>query len=39
MPLTNPELVEAIRAEIRKRCGENYHAAITIDRDYTSSRY
>lgn len=39
MPLSNPELVEAIRAEIRRRCGENYHAAITIDRDYTSSRY
>lgn len=39
MPLTNEELVEALRAEIRKRCGENCHAAITIDRDYTSNRY
>ncbi len=39
MPLTNEELVETLRAEIRKRCGENYHAAITIDRDYTSNRY
>ncbi len=39
MPLDNVELVDAIRAEIRRRCGERYHAAITIDRDYTSSRY
>ncbi len=39
IPLTNEELVEALRTEIRKRCGENYHAAITIDRDYTSNRY
>ena len=39
MPLDNVELVDAIRTEIRRRCGERYHAAITIDRDYTSSRY
>lgn len=39
MPLDNVELVDAIRAEIRRHCGERYHAAITIDRDYTSSRY
>lgn len=39
MPLTNEELVDTLRQEIRKRCGETYHAAITIDRDYTSNRY
>lgn len=39
MPLTNEELVEAFREEIVRRCGATYHAAITIDRDYTSSRF
>jgi len=38
-PLTNEELVEMLRTDIKKKLGEDYHAAITIDRDYTTKRY
>jgi len=39
MPLTDRELVEAIREEIVRRIGEGYYAVITVDREYTSNRY
>lgn len=37
--LSNDEIVEMIREDIRKNCGEEYNAVITIDRDYTTMRY
>lgn len=39
MPLTDNELVQAIREEIRRRIGEGYNAVITVDREYTSKRF
>ncbi len=39
MPLTDDELVGAIRDEIRRRMGEGYNAVITVDREYTSQRF
>ncbi len=38
-PLNNDELVEMIRSEIRGKIGRDYNAVITIDRDYTTTRY
>ena len=38
-PLTNDELVNAIRGDIAQKLGEEYNAVITIDRDYTTTRY
>lgn len=38
-PLSNDELVEMLRNDIRKRLGENYVIVVTIDRDYTTKRY
>ena len=38
-PLTNDELVNSIRGEISRKIGPEYNAVITIDRDYTTTRY
>lgn len=38
-PLTNDELVNTIRGEIAQKIGGSYNAVITIDRDYTTTRY
>jgi len=38
-PLSNEELVDMLREDIKKKFGEDYHAVITIDRDYTTKRY
>lgn len=38
-PLSNDELVDMLRADIKKKFGEDYHAVITIDRDYMTKRY
>ena len=38
-PLTNDELVNSIRGEISQKIGPDYNAVITIDRDYTTTRY
>lgn len=38
-PLTNDEVVNTIRGEVAQKIGANYNAVITIDRDYTTTRY
>ena len=38
-PLNNDELVDMIRSEIKEKIGKDYNAVITIDRDYTTTRY
>ena len=38
-PLTNEELVDMLRKDIQMKLGEDYHAVITIDRDYMTKRY
>ncbi len=38
-PLSNEELVDMIRVDVRKKLGEQYNTVITIDRDYTTTRY
>lgn len=38
-PLTNDELVKMIRNEISQKIGSEYNTVITIDRDYTTTRY
>ena len=38
-PLSNDELVNSIRGEISQKLGPEYNAVITIDRDYTTTRY
>ena len=38
-PLSNEELVDMLRTDIKKKFGEDYHAVITIDRDYMTKRY
>lgn len=38
-PLSNEELVEMIRTDVKKKLGEEYCPVITIDRDYTTKRY
>lgn len=39
MPLTDQELVQQMRSEIRRQLGTHYNSVITIDRDYTTNRY
>jgi len=39
MPLTDTELVQQMRDEIRRQLGDHYNTVITIDRDYTTNRY
>jgi cation diffusion facilitator family transporter len=38
-PLSNEELVEMLRADVKKKFGEDYHVFVTIDRDYMTKRY
>lgn len=38
-PLSNEELVEMLRNDIRTKLGEDYTASVTVDRDYTTERY
>lgn len=38
-PLSNEELVEMLRTDVKKKFGEDYNAVITIDRDYMTKRY
>lgn len=38
-PLTDDELVQAIREEIVRRIGKNMCAVITVDREYSSKRF
>ncbi len=38
-PLNNDELVNTIRGEVAQKIGSDYNAVITIDRDYTTTRY
>lgn len=39
VPLSNDEIVRLLREEITKRLGAEYVPVITIDRDYTATRY
>lgn len=39
MPLSDDELVGALRDEIRRRIGKGYNAVITVDREYSSQRF
>lgn len=39
VPLGNEEIVAMIRESLAERCGKEYRAVITIDRDYTTTRY
>lgn len=39
VPLGNDEIVAMIRESVAEKCGEEYRAVITIDRDYMSTRY
>ena len=39
VPLSNDEIVRLLREEITKRLGAEYIPVITIDRDYTATRY
>lgn len=38
-PLSNEELVEMLRSDIRAKLGDSYTASVTVDRDYTTERY
>ena len=38
-PLSNDEVVNMIRGEVSQKIGSDYNAVITIDRDYTTTRY
>lgn len=38
-PLSNEELVEMLREDVKKKFGEDYHVVVTIDRDYMTKRY
>ena len=38
-PLSNDEVVNMIRGEVSQKIGTDYNAVITIDRDYTTTRY
>ena len=38
-PLSNEELVEAIRSDVSDSLGDTYRTVITIDRDYVTERY
>lgn len=39
IPLSNEEIVNLIREEIKKKIGPEYKVVITLDRDYTTIRY
>ena len=39
MPLTDEELVEALREESRRVLGDGYHLVVTVDREYSSHRF
>ncbi len=39
LPLTNSETVEMIRENVKKKLGNEYNTVITVDRDYTTTRY
>ncbi len=38
-PLSNIETVDMLRESIKKKLGGEYNAVITVDRDYTTTRY
>ncbi len=38
-PLSNIETVDMLRESIKKKLGSEYNAVITVDRDYTTTRY
>ncbi len=38
-PLSNEELVEAIRSDVNDSLGDTYRTVITIDRDYVTERF
>ncbi len=38
-PLTNDEVVRTLREETAKQIGKEYNLVITIDRDYSTTRY
>lgn len=38
-PLSNEELVEMLREDVKKKFGEDYNVVVTIDRDYMTKRY
>ena len=38
-PLSNIEIVVMIRQSIKEKLGKKYNAVITVDRDYTTTRY
>lgn len=38
-PLSDIELVEMIRKSIKSKLGREYNTVITVDRDYTTTRY
>ncbi len=39
LPLSNEEIVRMIREEVTKKLGKEYNVVITVDRDYTTTRY
>ncbi|MBR4959744.1 MAG: cation transporter [Clostridia bacterium] len=39
MPLTDEELVDALREESRRVLGDGYHLVVTVDREYSSHRF
>ena len=39
LPLANEEIVRMIREEVAEKIGKDYNAVITVDRDYTTTRY
>ena len=38
-PIGNDELVNMIRSAITEKCGKEFNAVITVDRDYTTTQY
>ena len=39
MPLTDEELVSALREESQRVLGDGYHLVVTVDREYSSHRF
>ena len=39
MPLTDEELVNALREESQRVLGDGYHLVVTVDREYSSHRF
>ncbi len=37
--LKNEEIVELIRKAVKEKCGAEYNAVITVDREYTTTKY